>query len=231
MTAKQNDVEAALNYEAPFLIQKLVKDRITETEDEAKKLFTEVKRFIVLVRHDADEIMWDMYSRRVDEAWHQFVLFTSEYIDYSLDHFGSYVQHSPGLAGSPPREDAGEEKAGEEKQEKSQCFHDFKNRYEEFYGMPLPDVWYDANSVTTRRRVLNDDAGKQVVRESNGGVEFLDSNEEVVISVDGLAKDALEFVAATDAFYVRELPGELTDDEKVGLVTALVEQGMLRVAP
>ena len=222
MTTTQIDVEAALKYEAPFLIQKLVKDRIAETDEEAVKLFTEVKRFFVLLRNDS-EISWDMYSRRVDEAWHQFVLFTRNYIDYCLDHFGSYVQHSPGIAAASHAD-------AEPNAEHPQCFHDFKKRYEEFYGIPLPDVWYDARSVTPRRRILNDNATKQIVREADGGVDFLDQ-DEVVISVSGLAKDALEFVAVTDAFYVRELPGDLTDEERVGLVTTLVEQGVLRVAP
>ena len=225
MTMKKEDIEAALKYEAPFLIQKLVKDRIAETEEESEKLFTEVKRFLVLVRHDADITAWDMYSRRVDEAWHQFVLFTRQYIDFSFDHFGSYVQHSPGSA-APPGEEI-----DDQMKEQPQCFHDFKKRYEEFYGIPLPDVWYDADSVTPRRRVLNDDAGKQMVREENGRIDILDRNEEVVLSVSGPAREALEFVATTGAFYVRELPGDLTDDEKVGLVTTLVEQGVLRVAP
>ena len=222
MTTTQIDVEAALKFEAPFLIQKLVKDRIAETDEEAVKLFTEVKRFFVLLRNDS-EISWDMYSRRVDEAWHQFVLFTRDYIDYCLDHFGSYVQHSPGIAAASHAD-------AEPNGAQPQCFHDFKKRYEEFYGIPLPDVWYDARSVTPRRRILNDNATKQIVREADGGVDFLDQ-DEVVISVSDLAKDALEFVAVTDAFYVRELPGDLTDEERVGLVTTLVEQGVMRVAP
>jgi hypothetical protein len=223
MTAAQVNAEAALGYQAPFLVKKLVKDRIADTEEEAERLFAEVKRFIVLVRHDT-ETTWDMYSRRVDEAWHQFVLFTREYIDFSLEYFGNYVQHSPGIA-TPTGDGAGTNP------ENSPCFHDFKKRYEEFYGIPLPDVWYDARSVTKHRRVLNDDAGKQLVREANGRINLLDDDETVVISVSGPARDALKFVASTGTFYVRELPGDLSDEEKIGLIAALVEHGVLRVGP
>ena len=46
-----------------------------------------------------------------------------------------------------------------------------------------------------------------------------------------LARDAIDFIARTRDFYVRELPGDLTDDEKVGVVQALVRSGVLRVAP
>jgi hypothetical protein len=73
----------SLAYEAPFLIEKLLKERIVDTKEEAEALFTEVKRFILLVRSD-ETTLWDMHSLRIDEAWHQFVLFTAEYIEFSL---------------------------------------------------------------------------------------------------------------------------------------------------
>jgi hypothetical protein len=46
-----------------------------------------------------------------------------------------------------------------------------------------------------------------------------------------IAYDALEFIAQTGAFYVRELPGGLTDKERVALVEALLSVGGLCVAP
>ncbi|SIT58661.1 hypothetical protein BQ8794_550004 [Mesorhizobium prunaredense] len=49
--------------------------------------------------------------------------------------------------------------------------------------------------------------------------------------INDIARDALEFISCTGSFYVRELPGTLTDDEKVGLVATLVEHRVLRVAP
>ena len=51
------------------------------------------------------------------------------------------------------------------------------------------------------------------------------------VVVNDIARDALEFISCTGAFYVRELPGVLTDEEKVGLVATLVEHRVLRVAP
>ncbi|MFB0627024.1 hypothetical protein [Streptomyces sp. AB3(2024)] len=41
---------------------------------------------------------------------------------------------------------------------------------------------------------------------------------------------ALAFIARTGAFYVRELPGGLTDAEKVELAAALVEDKILRAS-
>ena len=51
------------------------------------------------------------------------------------------------------------------------------------------------------------------------------------VVVNDIARDALEFISCTGSFYVRELPGVLTDEEKVGLVATLVEHRVLRVAP
>jgi hypothetical protein len=46
-----------------------------------------------------------------------------------------------------------------------------------------------------------------------------------------LALSALEFIARTGAFYVRELPGDLTDGEKVALIEGLMAAGAIRPAP
>jgi hypothetical protein len=87
----------SLDYEAPFLIEKLVKDRIVEAPEEAEALFTEVKRYVVITALDRTK-RWHMYSRRVDECWHQFILFTWQYFDFCKRYFGRYIPHSPGNA-------------------------------------------------------------------------------------------------------------------------------------
>jgi hypothetical protein len=209
-----------LSYEAPFLIDKLVEDRIAEDEAEAHALFREVKRFLVLAR-SSDDAPWDMYSRRVDEAWHQFVLFTREYIQFCMRFFGSYVQHRP----HSTQLDAGEEPAA------NASFPAFRARYEAFFGVPLPDVWYDDKSVTPRRRVINDNAGRLGVREGEGMASLVSPSGELLLTVNSLASSALRFIAGTDAFYVRELPGGLSDEEQVLLAATLVELQVLRVAP
>jgi hypothetical protein len=210
-----------LSYEAPFLIDMLVEERIAEDEAEARVLFREVKRFLVLVRCSHD-LSWDMYSRRVDEAWHQFVLFTREYIQFCMRFFGSYVQHRPRSA--PADADEGQPAS-------ASSFHAFRARYEAFYGVPLPDVWYDDKCVTPRRRVINDNAGRLAVREGEGMVSLVSPSGEVLLTVNSLGSAALRFIARTDAFYVRELPGDLSDEEQVLLAATLVELQVLRVAP
>jgi hypothetical protein len=210
----------ALAYQAPFLIEKLLKEHIVETSEEGEALFAEVKKYLVLARSDNSKI-WQMYSLRIDEAWHQFILFTNEYIDFCERFFGGYVPHSPSNAPESKTMDPAE----------VSTFDDFRRRYEEFFGAPLPDLWYDEKSVTTQRRVFNDRAGKMTLRDDDGMVELLNSLGVVIFSVNELARDALAFVARTGVFYVRELPGDLTDEEKIALVATLVEGKVLRVGP
>ena len=206
----------ALEHEAPFLIDKLVEDRIASDAAEAEALFRELKRFLVLIRTN-DHLQWEMCSHRVDETWHQFMLFSREYIQFCMRYFGGYVQHRPGRASATlPRPPA---------------LPSFRARYEAYYGEPLPDVWYDDKSVTPRRRVINDAAGRMRVRIEGELVSLESDAGDVHVSAGPLALAALRFIARTDAFYVRELPGKLTSDEQVVLVATLVERQVLRVAP
>ena len=209
----------ALTYEAPFLIEKLLKDRVVQTSEEAETLFSEAKKYIVLTQVDTSNI-WEMYSLRVDEAWHQFILFTAQYADFCQRFFGRYVHHSPSNA----------PEAGTPKAVPVASFLMFKERYEELFGSSLPDVWYDERSVTTERRVLNERAGGLTLRRQDDMIDLVTATGEVLMTVNELAFDALAFVAQAGAFYVRELPGELTADEKVALIATLVEYRILRVA-
>jgi hypothetical protein len=197
-----------------------VKDRIVETSSEAEALFTEVKRFLILAQGD-DTKKWTMYSHRIDECWHQFILFTREYFEFCQRYFGRYVPHRPSNAPETSSSNPGRETS----------FEEFADRYRELFGIALPDDWYDERHVTTRRRVVNDCAEELAIREDDGIVELVAPNGDVLLSVNNLARDALAFVAQTGAFYVRELPGDLEDDEKVALVSTLVEYKLLRLAP
>lgn len=62
-------------------------------------------------------------------------------------------------------------------------------------------------------------------------VHWIEDSGHTVGTVNELACEAVILVAETQHFYVRELPGDLTADEKVGLITPLVRSGTLRLAP
>jgi hypothetical protein len=208
----------ALAHEAPYLIEKLVKNRVVDSAEEGRALFLEVKRYLVLNQIDRTRI-WKMYSLRVDEAWHQFILYTAEYLTFCQRYFGRYVHHRPsnapdtGLPGRAPEA----------------TFAEFADRYREVFEVDLPSYWVDSSSVRPHRRILNDRAGHFRVHSADSMVDLVGHNGVVLFSVSELAAEALEFIAGTGEFYVRELPGDLTDDEKVGLIATLVDDKLLRV--
>lgn len=212
--------EAVLSFEAPYLIEKLIKERIVDTADEGEALFAEAKKFLILSYVDTD-VSWNMYSTRIDEAWHQFVLFTSQYIDFCHRHFGQYLHHNP--ANGPEEQGSPERKPS--------TFEGFRARYESFFGEPLPDIWLDGRSVSLSCRVINDNAGRSRVSVEDGMACLAGPGGRIDVVVNDIARDALEFISRTGSFYVRELPGVLTDEEKVGLVATLAEHRILRVAP
>ncbi|WP_234310435.1 glycine-rich domain-containing protein [Streptomyces sp. NRRL S-474] len=220
VASDSRQVFGALSYEAPFVIEKLVKDHIVDTPEEGQALFEEVKRYLVLVSVSGGTA-WPMYSLRIDEAWHQFILFTRQYMEFCHKYFGRYMPHSP--SNSPTD--------GQEKPAAAPSFMLFADCYKELYGVQLPNIWLDAETVTIRRRVINDSVGSVRVRADLDAVDLLTPSGETLFSVNRLAEDALKFIARTGAFYVRELPGDLSDDEKTALISALMEIRILRSAP
>ncbi len=52
---------------------------MTRTRDEAARLLDEAKRYLVLSSINGGTAVIPIFSRRVDEAWHQFALFTFLY--------------------------------------------------------------------------------------------------------------------------------------------------------
>ena len=210
---------SALAFEAPYLTEKLLKDHVVETSSEAEALFREVKRYLVLTAADPS-VAWGMYSLRVDQIWHQFILFTRQYIEYCRSHFGKYVQHAPSTA--PAVEGLPETTPS--------TLAMFEERYELLFGEPLPDLWYDERNVTLGRRIVNPGLDVFHVHVGEDMVELLNQDGEPVFGVDPGARSALEFIARNGTFFVRELPDELGEDQKVALVSTLVEFRLLKLA-
>jgi hypothetical protein len=176
-----------------------------------------VKRYLVLC--DAlPELTFGMYSARVDAAWHAFILFTAEYTEFGIRCCGGYLHHAPVVG----RDDPSHEGA---------TFEEFRDHYAELFAESLPAIWYDEVSVAPNRRVINDWAGRLRLTFDAGMVGLLDDAGDPLLSVDRFASDAMHFIADMTDFYVRELPGDLSAEEKVGLIRPLVRAGVLRIAP
>lgn len=212
-------IDDILAFEAPYLIEKLLKNAVVDSAEEADELFREVKRYLVLAKLDRDR-SWNMYSLRIDEVWHQFILFTRQYTEFCNRFFGRYVPHNPSNA----------PKVTLARPVESTTFEQFYARYLEVFAEPLPAVWYDETTVALNRRLFSRWAGPLAVRTDGDMVELLNSSGVVLFAVNDVARPALEFIVDTGAFYVRELPGGLEDDEKLALATVLVECKVLRSA-
>jgi hypothetical protein len=210
--------QAALGFEAPYVVEKLVKNRTADSEDDAALLFREAKRYLVLAQSDRS-VAWQMQSLRVDEAWHQFVLFTAQYAEFCRHHFGHFVHHAPSNSPSVMANSA----------VPRATFGEFAARYHELFGEDIPRVWVDADTVTDDRRLINEHVGALTVADAGDMVDVVTPHGDVVFRVSALARQAMRFVASTAAFHVRELPGDLTRDERVGLARGLVSARLLRV--
>lgn len=210
----------ALAFDAPYVVERLVNDRVVDSVAEGERLFGEVKKYLVLSQANHDVVV-GMYSVRVDEAWHAFILYTSQYAEFCKRFFGGYISHAPKNAPY----------AQEHQDRRELTFGEFRALYEQTFGEPLPDVWYDTRGITPAQRIFSDWAGTMTVAQHDAVAELRDDTGDIVISANDIAFEALEFMSATGSFYVRELPGGLSDGEKVALVEALMSAGGARLAP
>ena len=200
-----------LEYQAPFVVEKLLNNKTVANEAEALSLFREVVRYLWLAEMD-QSCSWPMFSLRVDEAWHQFVLFTREYSEFCQRHFGRFLHHAPSTA--PIRGDVREA-----------SWSEFSRFYEQLFGTPPPELWDDANSVEPHRRLIRDH--ETTVSLERGRAELL-AGGRLLARCNAAGGPALGFISAHRTFYVRELPG-LDLEERVALCRALVRSKTLRV--
>ncbi|WP_136624766.1 glycine-rich domain-containing protein [Mycobacterium pseudokansasii] len=242
--ALQTGMRQALAFDAPYVIERLLKDGVADTHTLADEVFSEVKKYLVLCELTPGAAI-GMYSGLVDAAWHTFILFTPQYTSYSQRHFGRYLDHVPTVDESRyqgrPRPGApvvannvrgqGGLRNSSRANSKKLTFPDFRDRYEAVFGQSLPDVWYDERCISPNRRMIRDDRRGQVwLARHDGYVEVRCANGATLIRVNELAYAALQFILVTATFYVRELPGGLAQEEKVGLTQALTQSGVLKIA-
>lgn len=215
------DVPALLAFEAPYLAEKLVKRGVAESEAEGAALLQEVKKYLVLsARHEDRSI--PMFSRRVDETWHQFVLFTREYAAFSRTFFGRFVHHHPResrLGATPSHEEP-------------MSFAEFAEHYAALFG-PLSPLWHDERGLRLSTHLARRRWGKpmEVRRTAHAAELVLLRHPPVVLcAVPFRAEAALTFAIETPAFYLRELPG-LGAEERLSLAASLVHLEILDVSP
>lgn len=216
------DLDALLAFEAPYLIDRLTGQHMIPSRDEAIALFQEVKKLLLVQRmHPGHAI--PVFSRRVDEAWHQFVLYSVEYRRFCDELFGGYLHHAPAVGapvGSSDRPAMG--------------FEAFAAAYRALFDEPPSAHWHDERWVRATTRLLRGELAEGVsLRAAGDKVELVwhHDPERVLLRVDTRGERALRFVVEHGTFFVRELPGLLDDAERVAVCRPLVARRFLWVAP
>lgn len=108
--------------ELPYLRQRLAGNERIPSE-RIDEVLLEMKRFLFLSSRGSKPLA--MMSDSVDEAWHQFILFTCNYTNFCTEAFGKYIHHRPTTSFTPA-----ELKAPER----------FIGAYERVFGI-LSDLW------------------------------------------------------------------------------------------
>ncbi|WP_394849786.1 hypothetical protein LZC95_20310 [Pendulispora brunnea] len=220
-TFREDELTRIYSFEAPYLIDKLIKEHIFEHADDARLHFRELKRWLVACQMDRSRA-WDMYSRMIDEVWHQFALFTRQYVDFSIECFGHYIHHAPG--NSPDMKEFREHR-------QPATIEDFAQYYANLFDEPLPDAWYNDRFVKINTRLINNRAGQMNVRLAEDRAELVGARGAILVQVNPWAKETLDFLAKNEIFFVREMPGKLRNDDRVALAAVLMQQDVLRLAP
>jgi hypothetical protein len=208
-----------LGFQAPYLIEKLVNLRVVDAAKEAEALFVEVKRHLFLALTLEGRTL-PVFSTRVDEAWHQFILFTREYHEFCTRFAGRYLHHSP------------RESSGSGRGASPLGFEEFVVEYECRFG-PLSELWHDHLAVAPHTRLRRPGHADALDVGSEGSRAVLmrrGSPPVVLCRVDARAEPALRFISREPAFLVRELPGRLSDAERVSLARPLVQFRVLQLA-
>jgi len=206
-----------LAFRAPYLEERLVREKKVRTAEEVARLLDEVKKYIVLSRQMRDRSV-PMLSRRIDEVWHQFILFSEEYKQFCHRFFGRFVHHNPGRA---------TDESGEPRPELTR--DELERAYVSLFG-PMSDLWRDELSVTADTRLTRKPFYRPVKLRREGSKVSLVAEHmpEPLVRVDAWAEPALSFLLAHEHFYVRELPPPLDDEDKVALCRPLVAHGFFR---
>ncbi len=80
-------------YQAPWLCERLIKKGEVKDETEYNALFGEFKKYVALLTISQQSL--GMVSTKVDNLWHEFILFTREYMDFCQQFYGKYIHHRP----------------------------------------------------------------------------------------------------------------------------------------
>jgi hypothetical protein len=98
-------------------------ERYSVSQDEAKDIFIETKKWLYLASQTEDEgIFIDKPLQIIDEMWHTFILHTKQYYNFCFSNFKKLIHHLP----TPPRDKEAQELAFEANPERANKEHEYK---------------------------------------------------------------------------------------------------------
>ena len=98
MCPKRSELkEKVMKYANDRLIKKYC-HQMNISENRAEVAFTELKKFLFICGVTNEALT---PSRRLDEIWHQFILFTGDYMRFCSKFFGRMIHHRPDVDFTP----------------------------------------------------------------------------------------------------------------------------------
>ena len=114
------------NYDMSFVKERLFIEKTFADEKEYTEASCELKKFFALSKLYGQSMA--MTSPRIDEVWHQFILFTRDYHKFCDDFIGRYFHHDPNIPSRMNNSAIHE------------SYHNFINAYTQTYG-DIPSIW------------------------------------------------------------------------------------------
>lgn len=85
------DFNSVISYKNRLLVNRLC-NKLNITREEAEQVFSDMKMFLFLAGTTNEPLA---PTEKIDEAWHNFILFTKDYRDFCLRYFGKFIHHVP----------------------------------------------------------------------------------------------------------------------------------------
>ena len=84
-------LDSVMSYQHPWLLARLV-ERVGLDAVVAQELFDETKRFLYLCAVSDQPLA---PTARIDEVWHNFMLYSEDYAEFCDSQFGFMIHHRP----------------------------------------------------------------------------------------------------------------------------------------
>ena len=92
--------EEVLTYNNPDVIHRIAKDNSMSFE-EAEGVFRDTIRFLFLAGTTGAKNL--VPTKRIDQGWHCFLLYTKDYMSFCESNFGRFIHHEPSRLNAPKK--------------------------------------------------------------------------------------------------------------------------------